>query len=204
MALRILERSGRLIARFLAGESPGYRPYTPSDPHTLRATLQPADILLVEGNQRISTAIKYLTQSTWSHAAVFVGDPLKPGADDDKVLVEVTLEEGCVAVPLTKYRNHNTRICRPVGLTPTDRKVVADYMLANIGRHYDMKNIVDLIRYLLPTPPVPVRWRRRMIALGSGDPTSAICSTLIAEAFQKIRYPILPGLEPVDAAAIPE
>jgi hypothetical protein len=31
-----------------------------------------------------------------------------------------------------------------------------------------------------------------MLAIGSGDPTRAICSTLIAEAFESIRYPILP------------
>jgi hypothetical protein len=34
-----------------------------------------------------------------------------------------------------------------------------------------------------------------MIALGSGDPTRAICSTLIASAFQAVRYPILPQIE---------
>lgn len=202
MAEGIVDRCGRLIARFLAGETPGYKPYTPSDPETLRATLQPADVLLVEGNQRISTAIKYLTQSTWSHAAVYIGDPLKPGDDSDAVLVEVTLAEGCVAVPLAKYRNYNTRICRPVGLTAADRKAVTDFMVGSLGRRYDMKNIVDLVRYLLPTPPVPVRWRRRMIALGSGDPTRAICSTLIAEAFQRIRYPILPVIAPADEIAV--
>jgi hypothetical protein len=38
------------------------------------------------------------------------------------------------------------------------------------------------------------RFRRRMIALGSGDPTRAICSTLIAQAFQSVRYPILPDV----------
>ncbi|MNL74021.1 hypothetical protein D3C87_1995740 [compost metagenome] len=37
-----------------------------------------------------------------------------------------------------------------------------------------------------------MRWRRRLLAFGSGDPTRAICSTLIAEAFEQIRYPILP------------
>ena len=31
-----------------------------------------------------------------------------------------------------------------------------------------------------------------MLAIGSGDPTKAICSTLIAEAFASIHYPILP------------
>jgi hypothetical protein len=119
----------------------------------------------------------------------------------DKVLVEVTLEEGCVAVPLSKYANFNTRICRPVGLTDSDRKAVVDFMIGSIGLRYDHKNIVDLARYLLPTPPVPVRWRRRMIAFGSGDPTRAICSTLIAEAFGRIRYPILPSIRPVEPHA---
>src|SRR5690606_17577883 len=44
------------------------------------------------------------------------------------------------------------------------------------------------------TPPVPVRWRRRLLALGSGDPTRAICSSLIAQAFEEVRYPILPEI----------
>ena len=44
----------------------------------------------------------------------------------------------------------------------------------------DLKNVFDLARYLFPVPPVPSRLRRRLIALGSGDPTRAICSTVIA------------------------
>jgi hypothetical protein len=198
LADTLLDRVGRRIARVLAKESIGYRPYTPSDPETLRAILQPADVVLIEGNQRLSAAIKYLTQSTWSHAAFYVGDRLKPQKEDDKVLIEVTVEEGCAAVPLSKYRRYNTRICRPVGLTQADRETVVGFMLASLGRRYDMKNILDLMRYLLPTPPVPVRWRRRMLAFGSGDPTRAICSSLIAEAFGRVRYPILPVVEPND------
>jgi len=49
------------------------------------------------------------------------------------------------------------------------------------------------MRYLVPLP-VPQRWRRRMIALGSGDPTKMICSALIAQAFDAVRYPILPKI----------
>ena len=48
-------------------------------------------------------------------------------------------------------------------------------------------------------PPVPVRYRRQMLSLGSGDPTQMICSTLIARAFQEIRYPILPHIETREA-----
>jgi hypothetical protein len=51
-----------------------------------------------------------------------------------------------------------------------------------------------MLRYFFPTPPVPERWRRRMMSFGSGDPTRAICSSLIAQAFQKVHYPVLPRI----------
>ena len=200
----LLDRIGGWIAAILREESSGYLPYTPSDPHTLQACLRPGDVLLVEGNQKLSAAIKYLTQSTWSHAALYVGDALldRDGHEGHR-LVEVNLGEGCVSAPLSKYRSYNTRICRPAGLTVEDRRRVVDFMIARLGMQYDMKNIFDLARYLLPAPPVPVRLRRRMISLGSGDPTRAICSTLIAQAFQQVRYPILPRVERIDGGKTP-
>ena len=190
----LLDRIGNWLAGRLQEESSGYEPYTPSDPETLRRVLQPGDVLLVEGNQKISAAIKYLTQSTWSHAALYVGDAMPEPADGSERprLIEVTLGEGCVAVPLSRYSTYNTRICRASGLRPEDRAAVVSFMIGKIGLRYDLKNILDMLRYFFPTPPVPVRWRRRMIAFGSGDPTRAICSTLIAEAYERIRYPILP------------
>ena len=189
-----LDRFGNFLAGRLQSQSSGYQPYTPSDPETLHRTLQPGDILLVEGNQKVSAAIKYLTQSTWSHSAFYVGDALPEPEDggDRPRLIEVNLGEGAVAVPLSKYRTYNTRICRPKGLTPDDRDAVVAFMVERIGLKYDTKNIVDMLRYFFPTPPVPVRWRRRMLAFGSGDPTRAICSSLIAQAFQGVHYPILP------------
>jgi hypothetical protein len=190
----ILDRLGRWLAARLHTPSSGYQPYTPSDPQTLLRSLQPGDVLLIEGNQKISAAIKYLTQSTWSHAAFYVGDIL-PAVEGDAPrlrLIEVNLGDGCIAVPLEKYATFNTRICRAANLTPMDRDAIVDFMIGKIGLKYDNKNILDMLRYFLPTPPVPVRWRRRMIAFGSGDPTRAICSSLIAQAFQTIRYPILP------------
>lgn len=194
----LLDRLGRFLADRLQDESSGYQPYTPSDPETLRRALQPGDVLLVEGNQKISGAIKYLTQSTWSHAALYVGDTLPAPADGSEPLrlIEVNLGEGCVAVPLSKYRTYNTRICRASGLLPDDRDRVVAFMIDRIGYRYDLKHIFDLLRYFMPTPPIPVRWRRRMIAFGSGDPTRAICSSMIAEAFTEILYPILPDVRP--------
>jgi len=201
----LLDRLGHRIAARLRVTNSGYTPFTASDPKTLKQFLQPGDILLVEGNQKVSTAIKYLTQSTWSHAAIFVGNDALPedsrtSADGQRnVLVEANLGEGVVTVPVEKYATYNTRICRPVGLSETDCRSVVEFMVGKIGLQYDTRNIFDLARYLLPTPPVPVRWRRKMIALGSGEPTRAICSSLIAQAFQRIRYPILPTKEQFDA-----
>ena len=89
---------------------------------------------------------------------------------------------------------------RPLA-TPEDRGKVVRYAVERIGYDYDLKNIIDLMRYFLPQPPVPARWRRRMIALGSGEPTRAICSTLIAQAFESVGYPILPEVRRVDAGS---
>lgn len=190
----ILDKIGEFIANRLQRQTSGYEPYTPSDPITLRRILQPGDVLLIEGNQKVSAAIKYLTQSTWSHAAIYVGNVglVDSSSGELKTLIEANLGEGVVASPLSKYSTYNTRICRPVNLTAVDRKTIVDFCVNRIGYKYDTRNILDLARYLLPAPPVPVRWRRRMLALGSGDPTREICSTLIAQAFQAVKYPILP------------
>ena len=161
----------------------------------LERVLQPGDVLLVEGNTRISVAIKYLTQSTWSHAALYLGPDAGLGAADNgepHVLVEADLEEGIRPLPLSFYRNTHTRICRPIGLSDHDIGKLVDYSKSRLGHQYDLKNVWDLARYLCPTPPVPSRHRRSLLALGSGDPTRAICSTFIAEGFQSLRYPILP------------
>jgi hypothetical protein len=85
-------------------------------------------------------------------------------------------------------------------LTDDDRARVCAYAAERIGFDYDLKNIVDLLRYLLPLP-VPQRWRRRMMSLGSGHPTRIICSALIAQAFENVRYPILPKVTLVESEA---
>ena len=189
----MVDRVGRMLAHYLEKPVEGYEPFTPSDADALRAVLRPGDVLLVEGNNHISGVIKYLTQSTWSHAALYVG-PIGDRATQDGeplVLVEANIGQGVVAAPLSKYARYHTRICRPTGLTDDDRARVCAYAAERIGFDYDLKNIVDLMRYLLPLP-VPQRWRRRMMALGSGHPTRIICSALIAQAFENVRYPILP------------
>ena len=91
-------------------------------------------MVLVEGNQRISECIKYLTQSSWSHSALYVGDePLRRdpllrqqlldefGEEAHHLLVEALVEKGVVLTPLDKYRDFNIRVCRPFNLSRDDR-----------------------------------------------------------------------------------
>ena len=201
MAL-MLDGIGRLLAQYLEKPAAGYEPFTPSDPEALRATLRPGDVLLVEGNNNISGVIKYLTQSTWSHAALYVGQigDRETADGEPLVLVEAEIGQGVVGSPLSKYHKYHTRICRPVGLTPEDCAQVCAYAAERIGFDYDLKNIIDLLRLLFPLP-VPQRWRRRMMSMGSGHPTRIICSALIAQAFERVRYPILPRISLVESEA---
>jgi hypothetical protein len=200
--INLLDWIGAQVARQLSKPTSGYEPYAAARPELVAMVIRPGDVLLVEGaRSKINSAIRYLTQSTWSHAALYVGLGADLGEQDGEplVLVEAELGKGVIASPLSKFNTYNTRICRPVGLTPEDRSKVIRYAADRIGYEYDVKNIIDLMRYFLPQPPVPARWRRRMIALGSGEPTRAICSSLIAQAFESVGYPILPEVHRVDA-----
>jgi len=196
MTGRMLETLGNRMVAFLERPIKGYQPATPPDAEALAFSLRPADIILVEGNSHVSSVIKYLTQSTWSHAAMYVGPVRDKNTPEGEphVLVEANLGEGVVTAALSKYSDAHVRVCRPIGINVQDRAKVVAYMLEHVGLDYDVKNITDMLRFLVPLP-IPSRWRRRLIAMGSGEPTRTICSTLIAQAFENVRYPILPRIE---------
>ncbi|HEY6130410.1 MAG TPA: YiiX/YebB-like N1pC/P60 family cysteine hydrolase, partial [Halioglobus sp.] len=137
-----------------------YEQFSLHSPQQLSQFLAPGDLLLVEGNSMISTAIKYLTQSTWSHVCMYTGI----GKDEVDYVVEADLVEGVIRSPLSKYAGYNLRICRPVSLTDHDRQATIQYVLDRVGYLYDTRNVLDLMRFLLPTPPVPSRFRRNLLA----------------------------------------
>ncbi|MDE2275490.1 MAG: lipo-like protein [Burkholderiales bacterium] len=199
---RIAAWTGERLGRYLSQPRHTHGTAAPTDPRRLMACLRPGDVVLVEGQTRISVAIQYLTQSTWSHAALYIGDAA--GQIDaegrPRCFLEADIRDGVRVVSVAEFAGLHCRVCRPVGLGAAETDAVTRFALARLGHRYDLKNVVDLARYLLPTPPVPQRWRRRMLSLGSGDPTRAICSTLIAQAFQSVRYPILPIVENVPSA----
>ena len=187
----LLDGLNAWITEVLSRPIQGFEPPTAYSVDQLGAVLQPGDVLLVEGNLRISSVIKYITQSTWSHVALYVGPQPGAGGDDAPVLVEAELAKGVILSPLSKYVNFHTRICRPIGLRPEDRERVVAHALARVGQGYDLKNVIDLARERFSRRSVAAAVTRGLRALGSGNPTLTICSTLIAQAFQTVRFPIL-------------
>lgn len=140
---------GRRLARFLARTTHvhGIGPLTKQD--RLLACLQPGDVLLVEGNSRVSTAIKYLTQSTWSHAALYVGAHLDDaGGDPDHCFIEADIVDGVRSIGVNEFAGAHTRICRPVGLNESDCRRVTAFAIARLGNQYDLRNVIDLARFL--------------------------------------------------------
>jgi hypothetical protein len=216
MPLDLRHRAIRFSTGLLTKPLGRYQRHATNDGDNLRRHIKKGDVVLVEGDQRVSEVIKYLTQSSWSHAAIYVGDELwrrnpalrhvlrtEFGEDAQHLVVEALVEDGVVASPLSKYLDFNIRVCRPYNLHRDDLRVVLDDVMAQIGYRYDVKNLVDLARYFLPVSLVPRRFRRRALTFGSGLPTQVICSSLIAHAFAKVRYPILPEVTPAEVVASP-
>ena len=120
---RFLHLLGQALARYLSQPHGCNQTGMPADRAALACRLQTGDVLLVQGNKRLSTATNYLT-------TVHLG------------------ARGAV------YR-----------------------AAAGRTRHFDLSVLL-----LMHWP-----WRQR-------DPTRAICSTLIAGAFQEVGYPLLPAI----------
>ena len=183
-----------------------YQRFVYNDPERLKAALKTGDVLLVDGDQRVSQAVKYLTQSSWSHSALFIGDAMLQRDPDTRarvqrrfgrearwLIVEALVDKGVIVSPVVKYLDLNVRICRPVGLTPEDLETVLEHAISKIGFTYDRRNFLDLTRYLLPFHLIPPPLSEDALHFGSGVATETICSTMIAEAFEKVRFPILPS-----------
>jgi hypothetical protein len=205
--MRLLPWLSRQLLEWLSEPIPAYEQRVWNDPHALRRTIRKGDVLLVEGDNRISVVIKYLTQSSWSHAALYIGDELLRqggvlaerarrdfGADAEHLLVEA-LPRGVVAAPLAKYIDYNVRLVRPHRLRPEHAKQILDDAIGAIGWQYDLRNVFDLLRYLLPVHIVPHRFRRDALLFGSGQPTEVICSSLLGRLFGRVGFPVLPQVE---------
>lgn len=204
------------IVDYLTEPLPSYDRRVRNDLGALTAELRKGDVLLVEGDQRVSAVIRYLTQSCWSHSALYIGDELvrRGGERADWArdtfaagawqLVVEALPRGVVVSPVAKYVDYNLRICRPHKLSAEHVRQLMDEAVATIGWRYDLRAVLDLARYMIPVSIVPPRWRAAALHFGSAEPTEVICSSLIARLFDRVRFPILPTVTfPAESKAEP-
>ncbi|NGZ28329.1 MAG: hypothetical protein G8345_15740 [Magnetococcales bacterium] len=173
------------------------------------SALQPCDVLLIEGRSRVSEVIKIITQSPWSHAALYIGrlnqiqEPRLraiiqrqyQGSPQSPLIVEALMGQGVVVNSLEIYRSHHIRICRPKGISQWDALKVMDFAIRRLGDDYDMRQILDLARFLFPYGLLPRRFRSSLFEHRAGVSTRTVCSSMLAQAFMSVNFPILPVVQ---------
>lgn len=170
----------------------------------LKDNIRSADVLLVEGRTQVSQIIQIVSQSRWSHSAICVGrldqfqQHLPDSIDIDELdpnaiyLVEAELGKGTVLTPIERYDVFRLRVCRPAGLSREDQNRVVCYVIKRLGTEYDVRQLADLARFMFPYGILPRRWRSSLFEHNAGPETKLVCTTLIADAFQAVKFPVLP------------
>lgn len=193
------------ISRWLTKNRPARRAYL-CDFDRVRYEIRPGDVLLMEGRNHVSKVIKKLTQSPWSHAALYVGrlydiDDLElrrkirqhfTGSSDSQLLIESLIGKGTIVTALSHYRHDHIRICRPQGLSRKDAQKIIAYAISRLGGKYHVRHILDLARFMLPWGAFPRRWHSVLFDHKPSQVIYDICSSMIAEAFHSVRFPVLP------------
>jgi permuted papain-like amidase YaeF/Yiix C92 family enzyme len=193
------------MAHMLTRPLRGYEQRIPNNLSALKSTLRKGDVFLVEGDQRVSQVIRYLTQSSWSHCAMYIGDELwryqpaiadrllaEHGEEARHMVIEALDGTGVVCSPIAKYARHNVRVCRPRGLRREDLDRLIDELVRQLGRPYSVRHIVSLARYFFPVSLIPRRFRRAALHYKSDANQTLVCSTMLARAFAHVGYPVLP------------
>ena len=190
---------------WLSYESPNYKtPLTSFE--RLRYELRPGDVVLVEGRSNVAEIIKSITQSMWTHSFIYIGrlhdiddsmlrdhvQKYRHCSPDEQLIIEAILGKGIIVSSIEFYDGEHLRICRPRGITRADSQSVTKYAINQLGTDYNVRQIMDLARFMFPYWFLPKRWRSTLFEHNVGRPTKTVCSTMIAEAFSKVRFPIIP------------
>ena len=170
----------------------------------LKVDVRPGDVILVEGRTQVGQIIQIVTHSRWSHSAMCVGllaqfkQHLPKDLDTSTLdantvyLIEAELGKGTILTPIDEYKDYRVRVCRPAGLTHSDQTSVVCYAVKRLGTEYNVRQLADLARFLFPYGILPRKWRSSLFEHNAGPETKIVCSTLIADAFQAVKFPVLP------------
>lgn len=215
--LGLRRKISRWITQSLMKEAPPAPHTTPLyDFDRLCYELRPGDVLLDEGRSHVSEVIKIVTQSPWTHSFLYIGrlyDIENPiirakvkgnydGDPNDQLIIEAMLGEGTIVNSIQKYKDEHIRICRPKNLSPHDAQQVIAYAVNQVGLDYDVRHVLDLLRFMFPYSFLPRRWRSSLFAKNPGKSTRTVCSTMMAEAFHSVKFPILPFAEKTEDGKI--
>jgi hypothetical protein len=118
------------------------------------------------------------------------------------LIIESELGMGTIVRVLTTYEGEHLRICRARGLGYSDSQKVVAYAIGRLGTAYDVRQIFDLARFFFPWWILPRRWRSSLFSRRPGENTQTVCSTMIAEAFGQIQFPILPLVKREDGGKV--
>lgn len=168
--------------------------------------IKPGDVVLVEGRSRVADVIRIITQSRWSHSAIYIGriheihsqqvrEKLLEHFDaepETQLLVEGILGKGIIVTPLTDYMQDNLRICRASTISAQDVQHVVGHCVNKLGTAYNVRQLFDLARFIFPWKILPRRWRSTLFTRRPNETTKTVCSAMIAEAYYAVKYPILP------------
>lgn len=203
--MSLLSRLKARIVAWLTTDGPP-RPFPLVDFERIKYELRPGDVVLVEGRTRVADVIKSITQSPWSHAMLYIGrihdiedaalrlrlKQFWSGAEDAQLVIEGILGKGTIVTPLESYRPDHLRLCRPTQISRHDAQRVINHALRHLGDDYNIRQLLDLMRLLMPWGILPRRWRSSLFVHHAGDTTRTVCSSMLAEAFNAVNYPILP------------
>ena len=215
--LSLYKKIREIIINWLTYEPPS-ADIMPYDFNRLKYEIHRGDVLLIAGRSRVSSVIRTVTQSTWTHSALYIGrlidiedeeikDIIRKHATEDitdatRLVIEDVIDYGTKITPLNHYLNHHIRICRPIGITHSDLYLVINHAVHALGQPYNVRHLLDLMRFMLPWTILPRRWGSSLFRTSTGQPEGGICSSLIAEAFTAVHFPILPFVKPNEVQGI--
>ncbi len=193
------------LSRWLLKEAPPKRGYLCDFPQ-ICTKIYPGDVLLIEGRSRVSYMVKSITQSPWSHAILYIGrlqdindihlqntiSQWCPSSPSSQLIIESELGYGTIVSELSKYQYDHIRILRPQGLSVDDTQKIIAYATSRLGANYSLRNVIDLARLMVPWSIAPRKLGSYIFEHSDSQPLEDICSSMIAEAFQSIQFPILP------------
>lgn len=197
------------VTDFLTAERFKLNGHPLCDFNKLNEEVRAGDVILIEGRSRLSNVIKTITLSRWTHSALYIGK-LKDIKDKEMramarvhckhceegpFIIEALFGYGVILSPLSIYKDHNIRICRPKYISPHDAWQVIYYSITNLGKLYHTRHIIDIGRFFLPYSLLPKRYRSTLFEHKISESSKTICSTMLAEAFARVQYPILPMLK---------